>query len=573
MFSLETIQGVLCFLGGLGLFLYGIRLMSDGIRKRAGRNMRRILKLLTRNRFLGVLTGFTSTAVIQSSSATSVLLVTLVNVNLIAVAQAIPVIMGANIGTTVTIWFISFLGFKFEIASFALPAIAIGTPLFFSKQERHRETAAVILGFGLLFLGLQSMKDAVPSLEQTPEILRMFSHHAFYGYYSVLLGVIVGTIATMVIQSSSAAMAATIAMASQGWIPFEVGCGIVLGENIGTTITAYLATIPMGRQAKQTARAHFIFNIIGVIWMLILFHPFVHFTDWLIPGDLNSLTPESELKSAISIHLAAFHSLFNLINTSVLISFVTPLEKLTSRMVKEKPEKDENDAQMIFGFMPINKPQAIESNLITIRRELGEMAERVCDALLTSMNAQIDDDNDFKLLKDQVTIVEQQTDQMRTELTNKLNTCMLESLDTSQAARIQAMLLITVDLESMADSIENVMKLIERKRINHLNFHSEGVDQLVDFTSFVYDFLRFNADCLCSDIKKYEFDNAMEMEETIDSNRDRLRSIARSKLAKGANIQAELIFIDMLRHLEHVGDYSLGIAHSMKNLEENWFGL
>lgn len=242
-------------------------------------------------------------------------------------------------------------------------------------------------------------------------------------------------------------------------------------------------------------------------------------------------------------------------------------------MVKEKPEKDENDAQMIFGFMPINKPQAIESNLITIRRELGEMAERVCDALLTSMNAQIDDDNDFKLLKDQVTIVEQQTDQMRTELTNKLNTCMLESLDTSQAARIQAMLLITVDLESMADSIENVMKLIERKRINHLNFHSEGVDQLVDFTSFVYDFLRFNADCLCSDIKKYEFDNAMEMEETIDSNRDRLRSIARSKLAKGANIQAELIFIDMLRHLEHVGDYSLGIAHSMKNLEENWFGL
>ncbi len=322
---------LLTLLGSLGLFLYGMKVMSDALMDLAGDRMRRILATATANRALAVATGFAITALIQSSSATSLMVISFVNASLLTLGESIGVIMGVNIGTTVTAWLISLLGFKINLGALAIPLAGLGFLLTFSRNKTVKHWGSFIIGFAILFIGLQFLKDAVPDLQSNPEALAFLTRYTSLGMISVLIFILIGTLITIVIQSSSAAMAITIVMCYQGWIPFELAVAMVIGQNIGTTITANLAAIVANYQAKRTARAHLLFNLAGLAWILLLYSPFLHLVDrvaMIFQGGSAYVHAAS-----IPVALSLFHTSFNLINAALLISFIPQIERIVSKMV------------------------------------------------------------------------------------------------------------------------------------------------------------------------------------------------------------------------------------------------
>ena len=325
---------ILQLIGALGLFLFGMKVMSDALLRLAGNKMRSILATMTSNRFLGIVTGFLITSVIQSSSATTLMVVSFSNASLLTLPEAISVIMGANIGTTITAWLITILGFKISMSSIALPLVGFGFLFTFSKKENTKNWGGFIIGFAILFIGLQFLKDAMPNIDENPQILEFLKQYTDAGFLSVLLFLLIGTILTLIIQSSSATMALTLIMTAQGWIPFELAAAMVLGENIGTTITANIAAIVANYQAKRTARAHLIFNILGVIWMLALFYPFLQMISWAVQ-ELGSESPFVNA-AAIPVAISLFHTVFNILNTFILVWFINPIARLVEKMVPER---------------------------------------------------------------------------------------------------------------------------------------------------------------------------------------------------------------------------------------------
>ena len=334
------VYDILQLLGALGLFLFGMSVMSDALLKLAGNRMRSILASMTSNRVLGIFTGFLITSVIQSSSATTLMVVSFSNAGLLTLVESISVIMGANIGTTITAWLITILGFKVSMSALALPLVGFGFVFTFLKQEQHKNWGNFIIGFAILFIGLQFLKDAMPDLNSNPEILSFLSQYTELGYVSIILFLCIGTVLTVVIQSSSATMALTLIMTAEGWIPFELAAAMVLGENVGTTITANIAAIISNYQAKRTARAHLVFNLIGVLWMLVLFYPFLKFVSWL-SENLGSNSPYIDA-AAIPVAISLFHTTFNIINTFVLVWFIKPIAGLVERIIPERslPERE-----------------------------------------------------------------------------------------------------------------------------------------------------------------------------------------------------------------------------------------
>lgn len=333
--------------GSLGLFLFGMKVMSDALMDLAGDRMRRILATMTSNRFLGIFTGFSITSVIQSSSATTLMVVSFANAALLTLTESISVIMGANIGTTITAWLITILGFKVSMSSIALPLVGVGFSMNFARKEQIKKWGTFIIGFSVLFIGLQFLKDAVPDIKDNPQILEFLTRYTDLGYWSVLLFLLIGTVLTVIIQSSSATMAITLIMTAQGWIPFELAAAMVLGENIGTTITANLAAVVGNFHAKRTARAHLIFNILGVIWMLILFYPFLRGIDRLAMRT-GSASPYVSA-AAIPVAISLFHTVFNISNTFLLVWFLKPIARLVERLVPEKamPEKEIDEPKFL----------------------------------------------------------------------------------------------------------------------------------------------------------------------------------------------------------------------------------
>lgn len=330
---------ILTLLGALGLFLYGMKVMSDALMELAGDRMRNILATTMSNRFFAVFTGFGITAVIQSSSATTLMVVSFANASLLTLTEAIGVIMGANIGTTVTAWLISILGFKVSMSGIALPLVGIGFLLSMNKKKNLQNWGYFIIGFAVLFIGLQFLKDLVPDIRNNPEILASLSEYTSMGYASVLLFLFIGTILTMIVQSSSATMALTLLMTYEGWIPFDMAAAMVLGENIGTTITANLAALVANYQAKRAARAHFIFNIVGVTWMLVVFFPFLSVINAIVIR-IEGVSPFIEA-TAVPIALSLFHTCFNIINTSLLLGFIKYIARSVERIVPEVIDKEE----------------------------------------------------------------------------------------------------------------------------------------------------------------------------------------------------------------------------------------
>jgi len=346
------VYDILQLLGALGLFLFGMKVMSDALLKLAGNKLRSILASMTSNRVFGVLTGFLITSVIQSSSATTLMVVSFSNAGLLTLTESISVIMGANIGTTITAWLITILGFKVSMSTIALPLVGFGFVFTFLKKKNAIHWGNFIIGFALLFIGLQFLKDAMPDIKSNPEIFAFLSHYTDLGYLSILLFLLIGTILTVVIQSSSATMALTLIMTAEGWIPFELAAAMVLGENVGTTITANLAALVAGYKAKRTARAHLVFNLIGVLWMLILFYPFLNFIDWL-SQKFGSDSPYL-IAAAIPVAVSLFHTAFNIINTFLLIWFINPIARIVEKIVPEITEP----------IKPVNEPKFLKKAVL-----------------------------------------------------------------------------------------------------------------------------------------------------------------------------------------------------------------
>lgn len=350
------ISEILKLIGSLGVFLFGMKVMSDALLKLAGNKMRTILATMTSNRIFGVFTGFLITSVIQSSSATTLMVVSFSNAGLLTLTESISVIMGANIGTTITAWLITILGFKVSMSAIALPLVGLGFSFTFSKKEKLQDWGTFIIGFALLFIGLQFLKESMPDINNNPEILEFLSNYTQLGFLSVLLFLLIGTVLTVVIQSSSATMALTLIMCAQGWIPFELAAAMVLGENIGTTITANLAAIVGNYRAKQTARAHLIFNLLGVSWMLILFYPFLNFVNWLT-GLTGSESPYLEA-AAVPVAISIFHTSFNMMNTLLLIWFVNPISKIVEKIVPVRAQiKKEIDEPKFISKDALKYPE------------------------------------------------------------------------------------------------------------------------------------------------------------------------------------------------------------------------
>jgi phosphate:Na+ symporter len=423
----------LTLLGSLGLFLYGMKVMSDALMELAGDSMRSILASATSNRLFAVLTGFIITAIIQSSSATTLMIVSFSNAALLTLSESIGVIMGANIGTTVTAWLISLLGFKVDMAALALPLIGLGFLLSLSKHKSLKHWGYFVIGFAILFIGLQYLKDAVPDLKANPGALAFLTEYTSKGYLSILLFLLIGTLLTVVIQSSSATMAITIIMCYEGWIPFEMAAAMILGENIGTTITANLAAFVANYKAKRTARAHFIFNIFGVIWMLILFLPFLHAIDFAVQK-IEGASPFVEV-TAIPVALALFHTSFNIINTSLLINFIP----LISRMVKTMVPKDEEKKIVIEQPRFLDKsslkyPQTgIKALLDESLRLLETTAYKVITHGLNVHRKEIESDVELKEVIKNIHIIELDVDRIYYEKFKNIYSQIVEYATTLQS--------------------------------------------------------------------------------------------------------------------------------------------
>lgn len=401
---------ILQLIGALGLFLFGMKVMSDALMNLAGKKMRSILATMTSNRFLGISTGFLITSIIQSSSATTLMVVSFSNASLLTLTESIGVIMGANIGTTITAWLITILGFKVSMSSIALPLVGFGFLFTFSKKENLKNWGGFIIGFALLFIGLQFLKEAMPNINENPEILEFLKRYTDLGFWSVLLFLLLGTVLTVVIQSSSATMALTLIMTAQGWIPFEMAAAMVLGENIGTTITANLAAIVANFHAKRTARAHLIFNVIGVLWMLALFYPFLKMIDWLVVRS-GSASPFLNAM-AIPVAISLFHTIFNISNTLLLVWFVKPIARIVEWVVPEKIAEDKSiEEPKYLNEKVLRYPETALSSLEMESKYLYEHA--IFEIVSHALNVHRDDiASDIKVIK----VVQKSTEDLETNV-------------------------------------------------------------------------------------------------------------------------------------------------------------
>lgn len=556
------IYTVLQIVGSLGLFLFGMRTMSDGIQKAAGERLQSILNFMTGNRISAVLTGLAITAIIQSSSATTVMVVSFVNAGLLKLVQAVGVIMGANIGTTFTGWVVAILGFKVKISAMALPAIGIGFPLLMIKRLDKQDLGEAIVGFGLLFLGLSFLKNSVPDIKQHPEMLEFLRSITGDGIGPFLLFVATGTILTVIVQSSSAAMAITLTMAHAGWIDFGTSAAIILGENIGTTITAFLASIGTSVNARRASRAHTVFNVFGVLWMMLLFQPFLHVVDRLVPGAV--FGPDAA--AYIPGHLAMFHTLFNITNTIICIFFIPQLTLLVKRMVPEEAVAEEGAQSYHLQYISANLQDTPELYLLTVKRELSKMAGIV--NTMFSRFLEVFDHPDRKMGDDveELKKMEDYTDRMQEEITRFLSACSLDSMNKVSATNVYSMIRITNELESIGDSCFNLIILAERRYKKKLKIDDGAIQDLKPYTELVSEFLRFITDNLNTHLSGDKMAMAVEMETRVNDQRNTLKKGAARRLQSGSEVKQELLYIDIVRHVERIGDHALNIAESLRQI-------
>ncbi|MBR3831632.1 MAG: Na/Pi cotransporter family protein [Muribaculaceae bacterium] len=575
----------LTLLGAVGIFLYGMTLMSEGLQKAAGNGLRNILGAMTRNRFTGALTGFSITALIQSSSASTVMVVSFVSAGLMTLAQSVAVIMGANVGTTATAWIITLFGFKVDIGAFAVPIIAFCIPLLFSSNSKRKSIGEIILGFALLFIGLDWIEANVPDLKSSPEIFGFLTQYANMGYVSALIFVLIGIITTMIIQSSSAAIAIVLIMCTKGWITFDLACAMILGSNIGTTITPIIASLGANLAAKRAALCHLMFNLLGTIWALALFIPFTDLTVWVTehlgqgnPTELyaaiNGSTPADPAQIAVmagwaSFGLSIFHTIFNLINLSVMIWMTKFYVKVVEKIM---PSKHKGDDEFQLTYISSGRVAASELNMAQAEKEIGVFAERVSRMLKMAQELvhAKEGSDEFNKLYSRLEKYEEISDRMEIEIANYLNRCAEGRLSNEGKQRIAAMLNIISEIESIADSCFGVAKILARKQEGHTSFNDEIYKNIDTMFSYVNKAMK-NMMLLLSDLE-----NVREEDIITSYNREREINNMRNNL-RVANIeninnrhyeyQAGIYYMDLIGDLERTGDYIINVVDTVKE----WF--
>lgn len=565
---------IFTLLGALGMFLYGMNLMSSGLQKASGDKLRGLLSAMTSNPFKGVLTGLGITSVIQSSSATTVMVVSFVNAGLLTLAQAIGVIMGANIGTTVTAWLVSWLGFKADISILAIPLMALGFLFSNSKKNQRQNIGELIVGFCLLFLGLSFMKESVPDLNETPQVLEFVKNWSNHGFSSILIFLTFGTLLTLVLQSSSATMAITLIMLSMGWIPFNMACAMVLGENIGTTITANIAAAVGNTQAKRAAMSHTIFNVFGVIWAIIFFKPFLSLVGHII--ELFGLpnpsaegfavsSPTSTSGTAALYGLAMLHTLFNTINTLVLIGFVKYIEKAVVCIIKT-PKNQENEAFRLkyISAGPLATPELATEQALNEVIHFAQISRKGLGYARMAVGQT--DPNTFEELRAKLVKYEEISDRAEYEIAAFLNAVSAEEISESTSIKIKAMYKIIGELESLGDSGEAISRILSRRNSHKKSFDAATIKKLEKMAELVDNAYAAMLENLEAAHKGtlVEISNAYNAEDHINNLRNNLREEEIEELENGRkNYLASVYYMDIVNEFERMGDFIINISQDL----------
>ena len=545
-------------IGSLALFLYGMKIMSEGLQKFAGDSLRRILTAMTTNRVTGVLTGVLITALIQSSSATTVMVVSFVNAGLLTLTQSIGVIMGANIGTTVTAWLISALGFKVDIAAFALPLLAFALPLFFSGKSSRKSIGEFVFGFAFLFMGLQSLKANAPDLGANPEMLAFVQNYTDMGFFSIILFLFIGAILTMIVQASAATMAITLIMCANGWIDYHLGVALVLGENIGPTITANLAALTGNTQARRAALAHLVFNVFGVMWVLVLFYPFTNAVSWFVTHVMKVSDPAV----AVSFKLAAFHTAFNISNTFIMIWFVSLIEKTVCTLIKPKVEDEEYRLRYITGGML----STAELSILQAHKEISLFAERTA-RMFNMVKELFYEKNEETFLKtySRIEKYENISDRMEIEIANYLTEVSEGRLSSESKEEIRIMLRAVSEIESIADSCNNLARSIKRRNEFKSEFTEEQnkhLDHMFELVSGALN--RMNLILHKPELVHDDINPSYNIENEINNYRNQLKSRNIEDINnKLYQYQDGVYYMDMVSESEKLGDYVLNVVQAV----------
>ena len=556
---------ILTLIGALGFFIYGMKVMSEGIQKIAGQKLRQILGAMTKNRYLGIITGFLITSLVQSSSATTVMTVSFVNAGLLTLIESIGVIMGANIGTTVTAWLISLFGFgKVSIAAISLPIISIGFPLMFLKKDSLKYTGEILIGFALLFMGLDALKHAVPDIRSNPEMLEFLANFTDHGIFSTIFFVLIGTILTIVVQSSSAAMALTLTLLFNDVITFPIAAAMVLGENIGTTITANLAALVGNVHAKRAARAHLIFNVFGVCWMILLFPIFIDLVEYLwatVNRFFASINPELS-KSTEELQLSLFHTLFNIINVSVLIWFVSFIARTVERMVKPKNDDDE---VFRLDYIETGLLGTPELAILEAKKEVAKFGKTTArmSSYVQKLLFEQEDKKQEKYL-DKIKKYEEITDRVEEEVTSFLTQVSQGEVSENSSIRIRSMIAVTNDLERIGDVFYQMSLDLKKKIADKVWFTPDQRENLKGLFEKLDEAFVVMVSNLEMDFEKIDLTKAKEIEREINVLRNKLRKSHLKQMEAGKyGVRNGMIYNNLFNSCERVGDHVINVSEAL----------
>lgn len=553
-----AIVNILKVLGALAFFIYGMKIMSEGIQKAGGVQLRKVLSMMTHNRFLGVLSGFLITGFIQSSSATTVMTVSFANAGLLSLTEAAGLIIGANIGTTITGWIISVLGFQIKLHTLSIPIFAIAVPLLFIKKGKFQFWGDFLIGFAILFLGLQFLKDSIPALHEDSQMLAFLSSFANWGFLSGILFIVIGAVTAAIVQSSSAAMALTLVMSANGWIPLEVAATMVLGQNIGTTTTAEIAALVGNVFAKRAARIHSLFNILGVCWMLLFLPFFLEGLDHILQQTIYINSAYTD-KNNVPLALSAFHTLFNVLNALLFIGLLPWLVNLATRTVKSKGGKDEiNRLNYLTSIVSIS-----ELSILEVQKKVAHFGQVTSKMLNFTSTMLLSFDAEEALeMKAKIEKYEGITNRMEAELTDYLIKISKEDVTPKTALKIRALIESCNELERIANIFYQMSKTIERKRAEKIWFNQLQRTELKNQVALVKtSFVVMNENLIAFQANPNGKSKALEIETQINTQRDLMRKESQDKsIQQDYNVHSELIYYNLFSSLERIGDHLYHIS-------------
>lgn len=548
---LSVISTVFNFAGALALLLWGMDLLSSGIQKGAGDKLQKLLSVVSGNRFTAVLTGVLVTAIIQSSSATTVMVVSFVNAQILSLTQAIGIIFGANIGTTVTAWIVSLLGFSFKISAFAIPLIGIGFFVKSQKKYKIKDFGDMLLGFGMLFLGLDLLGD---TLTLNPESVGFINNITSWGFWGVVVGVLIGAALTALIHSSSAFTAIVLTMAASGSLNWELSAALVLGSNIGTTIDAVLSSIGATTNAKRAALVHVAFNLFGTILAIACLKPFLLLVDFIVPG-----TPESN----ITTHIAMLHTVFNTCASLIFLPFVNQIAALVTKLIKE-PEVA-IDSHYKLPVILSQSRNTVDSYIMQTEREVAIMSSKTM-VMLEKVYSAFEGYNKKSIEEIAEVVLSQESyiDEMNEEISAFLMTCYrMEETSQAMGIKINKLLQITAGIEALSDECASLVHSLQKYINKNPEQKTSSYEKLLPYMTQVKEFFDYVSQHISLGLTSEERKLSVEMEESIDSTKKQLKKLARHRIEDGKDVKTELHYIDIVRHVEKAGDCVYSIVNSL----------